>query len=104
MSVPLLSQLLAGNEQLRRAAWLRPLLGPFSRAIAMDAPAAAGTPPAAIVDPVELTPEQALAGTEAAPALASVPARRAPVRITKDTMQRERQAAAEAEPKPARRR
>ena len=27
MSVPLLSHLLAGNEQLRRAAWLRPLLG-----------------------------------------------------------------------------
>ena len=83
------------------------LLSPFSRVIALGAPAApaaTGTTLSAIVDPVELTPEQALAGTEAAPAPAPAPARRAPVRITKDTMQRERQAAANAEPKPVRKR
>ncbi len=77
------------------------LLSPFTRVIAKDVPAASATTPlSAIVDPVELTPEQALAGSEAVPA----PARRAPTRITKDTMQRERQAAADAEPKPVRKR
>ena len=79
------------------------LLSPFSRVIAMATPAAPDTATlSAIVDPVEMTPEQALAGADATTAPA--PARRAPIRITKDTMQRERQAAADAEPKPVRKR
>ncbi len=79
------------------------LLKPFTRVITMDAPAAAsGTTLSAIVDPVEMTPEQALPGGVAP--TAPTPVRKAPTRITKDTMQRERQAAADAEPKPVRKR
>jgi hypothetical protein len=78
------------------------MLGPFSRVIAPDAPAGADT------STLGLTPEDALAAGVAierdpdAATKAAAPVKKPATRITKESMAREKQAAADAERKPPR--